>query len=206
MSPTRAVIAAAAVVLAVAAAVVWVGGFARGDRFAHCREGGSTVGAAIGGPFALTDTAGARVTDASLIDRPTLIYFGYTFCPDFCPVDGAAMAAALDLLEQRGIAANAAFVTIDPERDTPEALGAFVAALHPRIVGLRGNPEETAAAARAFRVYYARSGDDPRYYLMDHSTFTYLMAPGVGFLDFFRHGTPPETIADRAACYAEALG
>jgi protein SCO1/2 len=73
------------------------------------------------------------------------------------------------------------------------------------MVGLSGAPEAVADAARAYRAYYAKSGDDPRHYLMDHSTFTYLMAPGVGFLDFFRHATPPAEIAERVACYAAAL-
>jgi protein SCO1/2 len=206
MSPRIAAALAAALLAAGGGLALWLGLGAEGDRFAGCRDGGGTVGASIGGPFALTATTGERVTDATLIDRPTLIYFGYTFCPDFCPLDGAAMAEALTLLDERGVAANAAFVTVDPARDTAERLGEFVANLHPRLVGLRGDAAETEAAARAFRVYFAKAGDDPELYLMDHTTFTYLMAPGVGFLDFFRHGTPPAEIADRVACYAEALG
>jgi protein SCO1/2 len=133
------------------------------------------------------------------------VYFGYTFCPDFCPTDAAAMAAAADLLAERGVDVNLAFVTIDPARDTPAVVGAFAASLHPRMVGLTGSPEAVAAAARAYRAYYAKAGDDPEHYLMDHSTFTYLMAPGTGFLDFFRHGASPADIADRVACYAAAL-
>jgi protein SCO1/2 len=207
MTPRVAAIAAAALLVAGGAVAAWIALGAGGDRFAGCREAGAGVaGATIGGPFALTTTEGARVTDAEVIDRPTLIYFGYTFCPDFCPLDAANMAAALDLLEARGVSANAVFVTVDPARDTPEALGHFVANLHPRMIGLTGSEEDIAAAARAWRVYYARAGDDPELYLMDHSTFTYLAAPGAGFLDFFRHGTAPEDIADRVACYAAALG
>jgi protein SCO1/2 len=204
MTRVAAALAAAFVVLA-AGAGAWFAFGARGDAFADCRESGSTVGAAIGGPFTLVDAAGRTVTDAEVIDRPTLIYFGYTFCPDFCPTDAANMAAAHDLLQERGVDANIVFVTVDPARDTPDVVGAFARNLHPRMVGLTGTPEAVAHAARAYRVYFARSGDDPRHYLMDHSTFTYLMAPGVGFLDFFRHGTPPQAIADRVACYAAAL-
>jgi len=74
------------------------------------------------------------------------------------------------------------------------------------MVGLSGLAEDIAAAAKAYRVYYAKAGDDPEFYLMDHSTFTYLMAPGVGFLDFFRHGEQPEAVAGRVGCYARALG
>jgi protein SCO1/2 len=180
--------------------------FGRGDDLAACRGGqGGVVGAEIGGPFALVDASGATVTDAMLIDRPTLVYFGYTFCPDFCPRDVSVMAEAEQLLRERGVDVNTAFITIDPERDTPEVMGAFVSNLSDRMYGLSGSRDAVEAAARAYRVYHAKVGDDPEYYLMDHSTFTYLMAPEVGLLDFFRHGTQPEEIAERTQCYAEAL-
>jgi protein SCO1/2 len=201
----HAVLALLALLVAGAGLGLWLGVGAQGDRFANCREGGSTVGAAIGGPFSLVTAAGETVTDATLIDRPTLVYFGYTFCPDFCPTDAANMAVAADLLAEKGVDVKLAFVTIDPARDTPAVVGAFAANVHPRMVGLSGSPEAVAQAARAYRAYYAKSGDDPQHYLMDHSTFTYLMAPKVGFLDFFRHATPPAEIADRVACYAAAL-
>jgi protein SCO1/2 len=176
------------------------------DEFAACRGGsGGTVGADIGGPFALLNGAGETVTAEALIDKPTLLYFGYTFCPDFCPVDAANMAEAERLLAERGIAVNTAFITIDPERDDRSVVESFTRNLSETMVGLTGSPEAIAEAARAYRVYYARAGDEPEYYLMDHSTFTYLMVPEVGFLDFFRHATPPEEIADRVACYVDAL-
>lgn len=197
------------VLVALGLAVVSAGLFAvlrPGDRFAACRGGGGgAVGADIGGPFELVDQDGRAVTDADLIDRPTLIYFGYTFCPDFCPTDTANMALAADLLAERGLSIRTVFVTIDPARDTPERMKAFVRNLHPEMVGLTGSPEAIAAAARAYRVYYARADEDPEFYIMDHSTFTYLMAPGAGLLDFFRHATPPEEMAERIACYAAAL-
>lgn len=199
-----AVIAAAALIVAGAGAGAWFA-LSGGDAFAECREGGAVVGAQIGGPFTLTRGDGARVTDADVIDRPTLVYFGYTHCPDFCPTDAANMAAVVDLLAEQGVSVNSVFVTIDPERDTPEALGRFTALMHPQMVGLSGAAEDVAAAAKAYRVYYAKAGDDPEFYLMDHSTFTYLMAPEVGFLDFFRHGEAPETVAEKVACYARAL-
>lgn len=198
------VIASAAVIAAGLGAGAWFA-LAPGDALAECREGGAVVGAEIGGPFTLTRGDGARVTDADVIDRPTLVYFGYTHCPDFCPMDASVMAAATDLLAEQGVAVNSVFITIDPARDTPEKLASFAAAMHPAMVGLSGSDEDVAAAARAYRVYYAKAGDDPEYYLMDHSTFTYLMAPGAGFLDFFRHGTPPADMAARVACYASAL-
>lgn len=177
-----------------------------GDALAACREGGGIVGAEIGGPFELVSETGETVRSETLIDRPTLLYFGYTFCPDFCPRDAAVMAAARERLAQEGVDVRTLFVTIDPERDTAERLAAFTDALDPEMIGLTGDAEQIDAAARAWKVYYAKAGDDPDYYMMDHSTFTYLVFPEIGFVDFFRHNTPPEDIAARAACYVEALG
>ena len=97
------------------------------------------------------------------------------------------------------------FISIDPARDTPEAIGAFAEAIHPDLLGLTGTPEEVDAAAKAYKVYYRKSGDDPEFYMMDHTTFSYLMAPGVGFLDVYRSDATPEAIAESVACYAAAL-
>jgi protein SCO1/2 len=205
MTRAAALLAAAAVLLGLAA-----GGYLalRGgdDRFAGCRRGAVAGGtAAIGGPFTLTDGTGARVTEAEAITRPTLLYFGYSFCPDFCPTDLARNAAAVDLLAARGVDAGLVFVTIDPERDTPERAAAFAAEIHPQMLGLSGAPEDTAAAAAAYRVYWRKAGDDPEFYLMDHSTFTYLAAPGHPFLEFFSTEASAEEVADAVACYAAAL-
>jgi protein SCO1/2 len=206
MTRAAALFSMAAVLLGLA-----VGGFLalRGpaaDPFADCRRGQVAGGAAaLGGPFTLTDGSGARVTDAELIDRPTLIYFGYAFCPDFCPTDLARNAAAADILAAKGVDVRLVFVTIDPERDTPEAASAFARDIHPAMIGLSGGPEDVAAAAAAYRVYFRRSGDDPEFYLMDHTTFTYLAAPGRPFLEFFRSEASAEEVADGVACFAEAL-
>ncbi len=185
-------------------------GDARAQALAACRgdQDGAAAerfGAEIGGEFTLIDQDGAQMTAAALIDRPTLIYFGYTFCPDFCPTDVANMALAAEMLETRGVDARTAFVTIDPQRDTAEMIRGFVRAHHPDMIGLTGSEAAIAQAARAWRVYYARADDDPDLYLMDHSTYTYLMVPGLGMVDFFRHATPPETIAERTACHVRAL-
>lgn len=200
--------ALAAVIAIGAGATGWLWLMPRGDaRLAACRQGAATVGAEIGGRFTLTAHDGRTMTEADLFTRPTLVYFGFTFCPDFCPADVAVMAEASDLLAARGIAVNTAFISVDPGRDTPEVLEAFVTNIDPGMIGLTGTPEQIAEAARAWRVYYSvpQAPDNP-FYLVDHSTFTYLMAPGGRFLDFFRHGTDPETMADRVACYARALG
>ena len=175
------------------------------DQFAECRAtkvaGGS---AAIGGPFELTDHTGQRVTDVDVIDGPTLMYFGYTFCPDVCPLDTYRNAEAVAVLEERGIKVKPVMVTIDPERDTPESMAAFVGYLHEDMVGLTGSPEDISAVIKAYRVYAAKNGDGENY-LMDHSTWTYLMAPEHGFLEFFNRDITPEDMADQVACFVNKL-
>ncbi len=205
---TRAIafLAAAAVMLGLAAGFLFTMRDAPSDEFAECRRTRVAGGeAALGGPFALTDGTGARVTDADVVTKPTLIYFGYTFCPDFCPTDLARNAVAADLLAERGLDVGQVFITIDPERDTPAIAAEYAAAIHPAAVGLGGAPEDVAAAADAYRVYARRSGEDPEFYLMDHSTFTYLAAPGRPFLEFYPSDASAEEVADSVACYVEAL-
>ncbi len=178
---------------------------APGDQFAECRTtavaGGS---AAIGGPFELTDHTGLRVTDIDVIDGPTLVYFGYTFCPDVCPLDTYRNAEAVAVLEERGIDVKPVMITIDPARDTVESMAAFVEYLHEDMVGLTGTTEEIAAAIKTYRVYAAKNGEGENY-LMDHSTWTYLMAPEHGFLEFFGRDVTPEDMADQVACFVDKL-
>ncbi len=164
------------------------------------------AGAEIGGPFTLTDQTGARVTSARLIDGPTLIYFGYTFCPDVCSVDVAVMASAVDLLAEQGFGVTPVFVTIDPARDTSEALIYYAEAMHPELVALTGTAAEIKAAANAYRVYYERVDleDSAADYLMSHSTFTYFVMPD-GLKALFRNGFPPEEMAGEIARILRAL-
>lgn len=184
----------------------WPRLFPGDDAFADCRGGAVADGSAtIGGPFSLTNGAGDRVTDVDVVTKPTLIYFGYSFCPDVCPVDLARNAAAADIAAEQGTDLGLVFVTIDPERDTPEVASEYAAYIHPEMIGLSGSAEDVAAAAGAYRVYYRRAGDDPEFYLMDHSTFTYLAAPGHPFLEFYSKDATPEAIAESVACYADAL-
>lgn len=198
--------------MAVAALAGLIGGMAwfalgRGpdDRFAACREGAVAGGAgAIGGPLDLIDETGAAVTDREIITQPTLIYFGYTFCPDVCPVDAARNAEAIDILERRGIMVTPVFISVDPARDTPEVLAEFTDMLHPRMIGLTGTEAQVQAASRAYKTYFRVNNPDDDYYLVDHSTFSYLVLPEVGFVDFFRQEVTPEQMADRIACFVEA--
>lgn len=177
------------------------------DPFAPCRPNSVAVGgASVGGPFELVDYSGVSRTSAEIIDKPTLIYFGYTYCPDICPVDTAVMGQAVDVLAEDGVTVNSVFITIDPERDHGETLKEFVQASHPDMIGLTGSETQIEAAKTAFRAYGQKAASgDPEYYLMDHSTYVYLMAPKVGFLEVFRRGVTPEQMAEKTACYADIL-
>lgn len=163
--------------------------------------GGAVAGSAIGGPFELVDDTGKTVTDTDVITEPSIIYFGYTFCPDFCPIDSARNALATDILEEQGISATPIFVTIDPSRDTVEIVQEYVSVFHPKMVGLTGSEEQVKAAATAYRVAYSKADDDPEYYLMNHSIFSYFVTPEDGFVDFFRPQATPEEVAERIACH-----
>lgn len=177
------------------------------DRYAQCRA--STVaggGATIGGPFTLVNSDGQTVTDADVITEPTLVYFGYTFCPDVCPLDNARNAEAVYILEEQGLSVTPVFISVDPDRDTPEVLGDFVGNFHDRMIGLTGSAEQVKAASLAYKTYYRipeDAADDP-YYLVDHSTFTYLVLPEVGFVEFFRRDDTAEQMAERVACFAQS--
>lgn len=176
------------------------------DRFAQCRGGIVTSGGGdIGGPFSLISETGERVTEQEVIDRLSLVYFGYSFCPDVCPVDLFRNGEAVYALAERGVDVKPVFITLDPERDTVEQLAEYTDLMHPDMVGLTGPRVDIDAAIAQYRVYSVKSGDDPEDYLMDHSSFTYLMDPEEGFLDFFPRTTTPQDMAERVACYAAAL-
>lgn len=205
-----ALLAAGVAALLLAGTALWTWLAPGGEDFASCTGGTVTGEAQIGGPFTLVSETGEEVTEAQVLDRPALVYFGYTFCPDVCPFDAARNARAVDLLAERGLDVTPVFVTIDPERDTPEVLAEYTDYMHPDMLGLTGSPEQVRAAAQAYRVFYSRRGDDPETYLMDHSVFSYLMMPERGFATLFRgapgasgEGVTAEEVADRAACYLE---
>lgn len=181
----------------------WVMSNRANDPFAECR-GGQVAGGDIGGPFTLVDETGATVTDADVLTKPTLVYFGYTFCPDVCPLDNARNAEAVDILEERGYDVTPVFISIDPQRDTPEVLADFTDNLHPRMIGMTGTPEQVKAASLAYKTYFKVQDPEEEFYLIDHSTFTYLMLPGIGFADFFKREATPEEMADRVGCFVDA--
>lgn len=163
---------AAAAVVAVAAAVLLA---ARGGSPPEDAAGQGRP--AIGGPFALQAGDGSTVTDRDFLGQPFLVFFGFTTCPDVCPTTLATVGAALDGLDAEQ-QIEALFVTLDPERDTPEAAHAYASAFHPRIRGLGGSPEQIATATAAYRVYSAKVPleDSALGYTIDHTAFVYMMA------------------------------
>jgi protein SCO1 len=137
-------------------------------------------GARIGGPFTLIDQDGKPFSDSALKGKWRVMYFGYTYCPDVCPVDMANITTGLKAFEASEPARAAKvvpiFVTVDPERDTPQVLKQFVGNFHPRTVGLTGDPKTVAGVGKAFAIFAARrDGATPGSYLMDHSRQVYLM-------------------------------
>ncbi len=139
------------------------------------------AGAAIGGPFTLSDKAGKAVHWADFAGKYRMIYFGYTFCPDVCPLDVSAMMQGYAAFEkaqpERAARLQPIFVTIDPARDNAAVIGEFTNAFSPKLLGLTGTNEQVAAAAKAFAVYYARGTETSGGYLMDHSRIVFLMGP-----------------------------
>jgi protein SCO1/2 len=196
-------VAAAAVAVMLGGLFAYVQLHRTDDAFADCRQG-QVAGGDIGGPFTLVNTQGQTVTDAEVLAKPALVYFGYTFCPDVCPLDVARNAEAVDLLQAKGLDVTPVFVSIDPERDTPQVLADYAANMDPRLVALTGSPEQVKAASLAYKTYYRKQPSEDEFYLMDHSTFTYLMLPGTGFVDFFRREITSSQMADSVACFVDA--
>ncbi|MGQ0673978.1 MAG: SCO family protein [Hyphomicrobium sp.] len=161
----------------------------------------STGKALIGGPFSLVDQTGKRVTDQDFKGRKTLVFFGFTSCPDICPTGLAAMAAALDALGEKAESLTPIFITVDPERDTPAKMAEYVKSFHPRLIGLTGTPEEVAAATRTYRVYARKVPDPatPGSYSVDHSSFFYLMDESGAYIRHFTHSTDGAKLAAELA-------
>ncbi|MGQ0564609.1 MAG: SCO family protein [Gemmobacter sp.] len=207
MRQAFAAMAVAAVVGLIAGSALYVRMQRADDPFAECR-GGQVAGGDIGGPFTLVNTSGATVTERDVITGPTLVYFGYTFCPDICPTDAARNADAVDILARGGTPARHLFISVDPARDTPGVLRDFVSNLDEGMIGLTGTEAQVKAASDAYRTFYRVSNPEDEYYLMDHTTLTYLMMPDADgtpvFLDFFKSEVSPQEMAARVACYAAA--
>lgn len=204
LSAKTAAIAASALVV-IGLGVTWLAtGQKDEDVFAQCRRGVIGGSGQIGGPFTLVSETGETVTDKDVITKPSLVYFGYTYCPDVCPLDNARNADAVSLLDERGYDVTPVFISVDTERDTPELLREFTDIMHPKMIGLTGSPEQIAAASKAYRTYFkVQSPGDP-YTLIDHSTQTYLVFPDIGFVEFFNRDTGAEDMANQVACFVDA--
>jgi protein SCO1/2 len=152
---------------------------------------------AIGGPFSLVDQDGRAFTDSDLRGKPTLLYFGYTFCPDVCPTSLLQMEnAAEDLGADGPKEVNLVFITVDPERDNPKLMKGYVSNFGPTFKGLTGTPDQIAAAAHAYRIYYQKVPvKDGGPYLMDHSSIIYLLDRRGRFVNHFGHDTSAEAMA-----------
>ena len=158
---------------------------------------------AIGGPFTLIDSDGHNVTDQKFRGKYMLVYFGYTTCPDVCPTTLADVSSALDAMGKQAAEVQPVFITVDPARDTPPIVGAYVANFGTRWVGLTGSPAQIADAAREYRVYYAqhRTGNGPFDYTMDHSSILYLVGPDGRFIAPVPADAPPPAMATDIAAH-----
>ena len=157
--------------------------------------------ALVGGPFALTDHTGKRVTDQDFRGRFMLVLFGFTYCPDICPSALQVMSAALDKLGPKAERIAPVLITVDPERDTPAQLAMYVKSFHPRLVGLTGSPAEIEAVVKAYRVY-VKKVPDPKStagYSIDHSALIYVLGPDGTYRAHFTHATSVDAMADRLA-------
>lgn len=151
----------------------------------------------VGGPFTLVATDGATVTERTYRGKWLLVYFGFTFCPDTCPTTLVEIGIVLEKLGRHADDLQPLFITVDPLRDTPAVLGQYIQSFDPRIVALTGTPEQIAAVAREYGVYYAphKTGPGADDYVMDHGTYLYLMNPDGHFV----RGFDAETSGDRIA-------
>jgi cytochrome oxidase Cu insertion factor (SCO1/SenC/PrrC family) len=158
----------------------------------------TTGKALVGGPFTLTDDTGKRVTEKDYRGRYMLVFFGFTSCPDICPAGLQLISAALENLGPKADRIAPIFVSVDPARDTPEKLAAYVKNFNPRLIGLTGTPEEIADVTKAYKVYFKKVPNEtnPDEYGMDHTSIIYLMDPNG---EYVTHFTPTTTVEQLTA-------
>ena len=158
--------------------------------------------------YLLMDTKGRAISDQDFRGSFQLIAFGYTFCPDICPTTLAEISLIMEKLGDRAEQLQPLFVTVDPERDTPELLRSYTAYFHPRIIGLTGSPELVRRVADHFKVRYEKHwepGAEKDKYSVDHSAGMYLLGPDGGFLGKFAYATPPQDVAARIRALMEEM-
>ena len=176
------------------------------NDYAQCTNSAVAGGMdSFGTDFTLTRDDGVRVTAEDVFNKPTLLYFGYTFCPDVCPLDSARNAEAETLLQEQGKDVQTVFITVDPARDTPEVLADFTSLFSDDMIGLTGSEDEIAAVNKGWRNYFKLQNDeDPEYYLVDHMTNSYLVMPGNKTVEFYNRDAAPEAIAESVGCFIDA--
>ena len=163
--------------------------------------------ALIGGAFTLTDHHGKQTTEKMLLGKYSLVFFGFTYCPDVCPVAMQNVSAALDLMGTDADKIRPIFITTDPERDTVEKVAQFVSSFHKNTIGLTGTVEQIKAASKAYRVYSAKkkNADMPDGYTIDHASIIYFMGPDGKYVTHFNHSTPPNVMASRIKLIFEQM-
>jgi cytochrome oxidase Cu insertion factor (SCO1/SenC/PrrC family) len=152
----------------------------------------------IGGPFTMINQKGETVTEKTYAGKYMLMFFGFTFCKDVCPAELQVMTAALSQMGADADKIIPITVSVDPERDTPEVMASYVSNFDKRLQGLTGSPEQVAAIARAYHVFYKKvpNPDDPKDYEMDHSSILYVMGPDGKFLKHFTYSTDAKALAE----------
>jgi len=154
--------------------------------------------ASFGGPFTLTASDGSTKTDESFRGRWMLVYFGFTNCPNICPTTLSAISRALDIVGPLSEKVQPLYITIDPERDTPQQMGDYTRAIDARILGLTGTPQAIASVAREYRVFYKKvPGQTPNDYSMMHSAYIYVMDPTGKYVTLITQSQDPDAIAER---------
>ena len=161
--------------------------------------------AVVGGPFEMVDHTGRVVTEQDFLGRPFLLFFGFTYCPDVCPLTMEIITAGLDLLGPQAEQVQPIFVTVDPERDRPEVLAAYLKHFDDRLIGLTGSAEQVAGITKTYHVYYKKRVLDggEGTYLMDHSSLIYLMDEDGGYVTHLAQVVTPEDFAEKVRPFLE---
>jgi protein SCO1/2 len=186
-----------------ASTMMWFGhtqfGRQSAEEMARLTPASGSGKAQIGGDFTLTDQNGNLVTAHDLQGHFSLVMFGFTYCPDVCPTMLSTVTEALNRIGPAADGIQPVFISVDPERDTPEVLKAYVSAFHPRLLALSGTSEQTRAVTEAYKVYYYAHKKAPgdKEYLVDHSSFLYLMGPDGEYVTHFNHAIAPSELAVR---------
>ncbi len=155
----------------------------------------------VGGPFVLTAQDGSRVSNTAFEGAPTLVFFGFTNCPDICPTKLMEISEVLRAAGDKAGKVRALFITVDPARDTPDLLRSYLASFDPRIVGLTGTQDEVDAVVKAYRAYYKKVPTSSGDYTMDHTAIVYLMDRKGQFVGAFNIERPPQEAAKELLRY-----